>query len=191
MRTADDKATESISAKTVTLLVTPSQAEKLVLASEIGKIKLVMRSPGDKGSSIPAGETLSGMFTSEKADRDREDMNTPVNPKAGLLGLLNQQAAATQPAVAPEPQPAAVPPLETFATQIIRGTEISEVDFKRRIDDPTRWDNGTSTATSGPAASAPDATPPATDPTPPTKPATTSLKNSQMKTSPIANGGNS
>jgi len=175
VQNTDDQATQSITAKTVTLLVTPSQAEKLVLANEIGKIKLVMRSPDDKGNSTPDGATEVGLFSPEKSDRDREDMNPPANPKAGLTALLNaatqsQSAAPQQPAVA-EPRSEPVVPPETFAMQIIRGAEMSEIDFRKRMDDPTRWDNGTSTSISGSSPSTPEASdPPAsTSPAPAAK----------------------
>ena len=39
--------TKSIQARTVSLLVTPAQAEKITLASELGTIRLVMRSPDE------------------------------------------------------------------------------------------------------------------------------------------------
>jgi len=44
---ADKDSHKSITAMTISLLVTPEQAAKLMLASEMGKIKLVMRSPED------------------------------------------------------------------------------------------------------------------------------------------------
>jgi pilus assembly protein CpaB len=163
VQTTDDKAAESIAAKTVTLLVTPSQAEKLVLASEIGKIKLVMRSGDDSGAIGRDGVTMNDLFTPEKADRDHEDMNPPANAKPGLTALLNQQIQQPT-AASPAPQPEQIAPPETFAMQVIRGTEITEADFRRKIDDPTHWENASSTVISGgsQSPSEPDASLPVT-----------------------------
>lgn len=162
VRTPDDKATESIKAITVTLLVTPSQAEKLALANQIGHICLVMRSPTDVGTSSPDGVTINDIFTPEKTDRGSELMDKPpTDPKAKLTGLLNQQP---QPST-PEPAAESLPQVETFDMQVIRGTEITVMDFKRKIDDPTRWDNGTSTIISGGSSpSVPEADPLTTAP---------------------------
>ena len=150
VRTADDKATESINAKTVTLLVTPGQAEKLALANQIGKINLVVRGPfRQRNVRIRTAPRSMTCLITEKTDRDKEEMDHPlVNPKVGLTAMLNQaqQPAPVVQPTAPEPKPEPVVPVEKFAMQVIRGTEISELDFKRKIDDPTRWDNGTSTS---------------------------------------------
>jgi hypothetical protein len=42
---------------------------------------------------------------------------------------------------------------------VIRGTEISEFDFKKKLDDPTRWDNGTSVSISNLSQPAPETEP--------------------------------
>ena len=81
----------------------------------------------------------------------------PVNPKAGLTAMLNQvqQAAVSASRLLSQRRVQQ----ETFAMQVIRGTEISESDFKRKLDDPTRWDNGTSTSISNLRQSASEAEP--------------------------------
>ena len=189
VRTQEDKVNESISAKTVTLLVTPAQAEKLALANQIGKISLIMRSPSDKGSSSQNGTTLRDILITDKSDRDAEEMNhPPANPKAGLTAMLNQ----AQQAAAPVAQPAPVQQ-ETFAMQVIRGTEISELDFKKKLDDPTKWDNGTSTTianTSQPAQEAEPSKPETTKPET-TKPETTKPENTKPDSAKPATDKNS
>jgi len=171
VRTADDKANESINAKTVTLLVTPGQAEKLALANQIGKISLVMRGPSDKGSSSPNGTTLKDILITDKSDRGAEEMDhPPVNPTVGLTAMLNQTQQTTIPVHQPEP----VVQHETWPIQVIRGTEVSEVEFRRKMDDPTHWDNGSSTSIGGPPQSTPEVEQPKPENTKPenTKPAT-------------------
>ncbi len=138
VRTSEDnKGSDSITAKTVTLLVTPSAAEKLALANEIGKIKLVMRGPGDQDTVNPAGTQIESLFGTEKMDRNAEETNRPAQAPS-LTAVLNPQAPKTSPP--PEPLVQA-PADEQFPMQIIKGTEISEAIFKHKFDDPTHWTN--------------------------------------------------
>lgn len=170
VRTPDNQAPEKIDARTVSLLVTPQQAEKLALASTIGTIKLVMRSPSDTSPSDPSGVTMKDLFSTDKTDRSSETMDHPPgNPVSGLTAMLNniskQVAASPNPPAAQQPVSPQIPPNETFLMQIVRGDQISETDFRRRIDDPTRWDNGSSVTASGSSQSPADADPVATEPT--------------------------
>jgi pilus assembly protein CpaB len=136
----DEKASESMAAKTVSLLMTPSQVEKATLAAEIGTIRLVIRSPDDKGEVNPAGTRLSDLFGTEKTDREKENMDKPFDSKpkpSGLTAMLNQVQQAVQnspPPVVEEPQ--------SFTVQIIKGTEITQSDFTRKFNDNSRWENG-------------------------------------------------
>jgi pilus assembly protein CpaB len=136
---SDEKNTESITAKTVTLLMTPSQTEKCALAAEVGKIRLVMRGPNDKDEVNPAGTPLSALFTPEKTDRDVENMDRAPRPKGtGLTAMLNQAMGgnASQPVAVPQAD------VQNFTMQVIKGTEITQSEFKRRFDDNSRWENG-------------------------------------------------
>ncbi len=77
------------------MLVTPAQAAKVTLASEMGKIRLVMRSPEDNAHAEDATakpEELLGR--SAYADRKKETaMKKRLTRKKGLLDLLNQMKA--------------------------------------------------------------------------------------------------
>ena len=100
-----DSKDKSISAKTISLLVTPAQAVKVTLASELGKIRLVMRGPDDNAhvedvSAKP--EELLGR--SAYADRDNETGNEKTtDDKKNLLDLLNQMKAKMAAKQTPEP----------------------------------------------------------------------------------------
>jgi pilus assembly protein CpaB len=165
VKAADEKGgNESITAKTVTLLLTPSQAEKIALASEVGKIRLVMRSPDDSAVVDPAGTRLQDIFTMEKSDRAVETMDhAPANPKlpgSGLTALLNQ----AQQAVSPTPSVISSAPANediSYTIQVIRGTEITEVPFTRKFDDPNHWENGSPSHDSSDTAGASPAPEPA------------------------------
>jgi pilus assembly protein CpaB len=135
----DEKSADAITAKTVTLLVTPSQAEKAALAAEIGKIRLVIRAPDDKSPVNPAGTTLGDLFMSEKTNRDEEEMNKPVSGKSkgtGLAAMLNQAVRDATKGV--QPQGAADD--QSFTMQIIKGTDIVETDF-RKLSEGNRWES--------------------------------------------------
>jgi pilus assembly protein CpaB len=159
----DEKSVDAITAKTVTLLMTPSQAEKAALASEIGKIRLVIRAPDDKSPVNPAGTTLGDLFMSEKTNRDEEEMNKPVSGKksAGILEMLSQ---AYSPSAKHGSTPAAVATDEqSFTMQIIRGTDIIETDF-RKLSDGGRWESEPIAATA--PKNQPAESPPADKPLP-------------------------
>ncbi|MDZ4821513.1 MAG: Flp pilus assembly protein CpaB [Planctomycetota bacterium] len=167
-RQSEDKSTDPIAVKNVTLLVTPEQAEKITLATELGKIKLVLRSP-DETVNTPAGVgmTASSLFGSEDLDTSRDDeraMLAKNAKKEGLLGLLG-----------PKPEPAAPavvlpPPAEQFVMHILEGPEQRKVEFTKIEGENKGW---SSTADAGgaagsgavamPSSSGLPATPPAVD----------------------------
>lgn len=67
----------SIQAKTVSLLVTPEQAQMILVASEAGKIQLVMRSPEEQDQAHVKPLRLRDVLDlSEGADREKEKMVT-------------------------------------------------------------------------------------------------------------------
>ena len=51
---------QTVAAKTISLLVTPTQAELVTMASELGTLRLVMRSASDEDKSETPGSTPSG-----------------------------------------------------------------------------------------------------------------------------------
>jgi pilus assembly protein CpaB len=75
------KEKDKTAAKTISLLVTPSQGAKLTLASEMGKVRLVMRSPEDDSTSLDGTSNPSDLFgESKKAVRDKEKIYTDDTP---------------------------------------------------------------------------------------------------------------
>jgi pilus assembly protein CpaB len=72
---------KKIAAKTINLLVTPAQAEKVTLISELGKVRLVMRSYEDEGQFNSPGTTTQDVLTDfEKSDRQKDDPAPPSQP---------------------------------------------------------------------------------------------------------------
>jgi pilus assembly protein CpaB len=115
--------------KTVTLQVTPDQAEKLALASSEGRLQLVMRNSIDQGDEVTAGATKKTLLTGERA--------IPV-PDPGLNGKENS-APRTAVARRPRPRPSiaaepARPVVQEVAPprpsiEVIKGTKKENVDF--------------------------------------------------------------
>lgn len=112
--------------KTVTLQVTPDQAEKLALASSEGRLQLVMRNSIDQGDEVTAGATKKSLLTGDRA--------LPV-PEPGLTGKESQRTVVVRrprprPTIAAEPVvKQAAPAPERPSIEVIKGTKKENVDF--------------------------------------------------------------
>lgn len=107
-----------ITAKTVTLLVLSQQAELISLATELGKIRLVMRGPNDTGAEESDGVTIADITGTDKSEnRDIEYAESEAaEPDDALAGLFNQASAT---AVA-GPQ---------FTIRLLKGMDVEELVF--------------------------------------------------------------
>jgi pilus assembly protein CpaB len=106
---ASERQEQPTVAKAVTLEVTPEQAQKVLLATNIGKLSLILRQPGEK--------------------------NVPLNRRIteGDLGAGPVKPAAA-PVVAPRaaaPAPPPSPRLGTTTVAVVRGTKREEYSVKR------------------------------------------------------------
>jgi pilus assembly protein CpaB len=138
--------TKSIAARTVSLLVTPAQAEKVMLAQELGQIKLVMRSPEEDAQTVTEGARPSALFgDSEKSVREKEKVggdptigDTKENGNgSGFIDFLQavREKADAVKAVAPEVVK------ETWSMRILAGGDVSEVALEGP-DQSTTADGG-------------------------------------------------
>jgi pilus assembly protein CpaB len=123
--------TEPISAKTISLLVTPRQAEILHAASEIsGSIKLVLRNPEDDTHYTSQGATIGDIFgPDERANRKSEK---PEKENTDLTAWLNGQKGDTDEEKAPVQPPAPALPRPTGPRGkmiVMYGSELMQVDF--------------------------------------------------------------
>ncbi len=114
-----DAKGQAINANTVTLLVSPEQAELLTLAGNEGRIQLVLRNGSDHGIEKTSGRQLGELFgrgsrrsrgNSNAVDGVGEDPNPAPRPRP--------KPVAVEVAVAPVPPPP--PPPEEIVT--FRGT---------------------------------------------------------------------
>ena len=145
---------KSITAKTVSLVVTPKQAQDVMVCSEAGKIQLVMRSPDDdKPEEIPASKLSEILHGKGKgSDREKESLVEKPKPeeKSNLAkkfeDFLNKARATAGPI--PGTDVAAAQPPQTWPMRFILGSEIREVVMGpegRPAKGPTRpglWKSG-------------------------------------------------
>jgi pilus assembly protein CpaB len=120
-----------ITAKTISLLVTPQQAELVTMASEMGRIRLVMRSADDETESDSTGVTPHQLM----GDADEG----PSEPLPPLHALRNPPLVTPAPAAAPA-GPTGPDMKNSWKMLMIEGDTVSEVEFEdgTRMGSPTQ-----------------------------------------------------
>jgi pilus assembly protein CpaB len=103
-------------AKAVTVEVTPEQAQKILLANNIGKLSLILRQPGDVTADA------ARRVTERDLGRDRPRRVSPPPPPP--------------PAITPPPPPPVAAPARpsTVTVSIVRGTKREEYNVRRTGD---------------------------------------------------------
>lgn len=122
-----DESGKSIRGKTISLLLTPEQTERVMLACELGKLRLALRSPNDheEAELSDEGHQVGQIFgDSEMANQDRDSM---------LGSLLDQRAQMQQP-VAVEP---ALPERPSHTVRVINGSAVQEVVMQSQVEEST------------------------------------------------------
>ena len=172
-RPGDSGEGESIPVKNVTLLLTPKQVEILTLASESGKVSLVLRSPDDKlTAGISDGTTRKDLFgppdeSSRGSELDLLAQGKTQEPKSGG-GLLNMLGLGEKPTggIPAAPTLASLTPVdvERFTMELIEGPQARTVEFTRASGSNDKWQvNTASVSTGAPAAAEPTFTLPQAD----------------------------
>ncbi len=121
--------------KTVSLLVTPRQANKINLAVNMGEVTLIPRNPDDESIIDDSEESASGLHDRSTASSREREQAAPDNgeesgPLAGLRKLMEQAmvASAAQAGMAAmQPVQAADPP---FEMTIIFPTTVERIQFE-------------------------------------------------------------
>lgn len=131
-KSADGTESRTV-AKTVSLIVTPAQANRITLAENMGEISLIPRHPDDNtivDDSEQGADELFGRSTANS--REREQVAAKQGSDEGLFGFKSlvekamASAAAAQEAATQQP---AAPPKPAFQMQIVFPNEVSKVDF--------------------------------------------------------------
>ena len=116
--------------KSVTLIVTPQQAEAIDLAATKSRLRLVLRSAGDDSPMETAGVTLAQLT------KGREEVNAAARETmAAMLAAFQARMKPADPPPPPAPvaevvqEAAEPPPAPKWAVQVIRGSAESVVYF--------------------------------------------------------------
>ncbi|MFV2067848.1 MAG: Flp pilus assembly protein CpaB [Pirellulales bacterium] len=126
--TTDDNAPMP---RTVSLVVTPQQADKLTLATRLGEINLIIRNPDDTTDARSEGCTPADLFVASKVNRDEERKGSTGNAFLGFMkGLVSASATPTtaSPVEVTETEVAAVGP---WTILLLEGNEMREVEVKQ------------------------------------------------------------
>ena len=107
---ASERQEQPTVAKAVTIEVTPEQAQRILLASNVGKLSLILRQPGDVNADT------GRRVTERDLGRDRP-RRTAVAPSA--------------PPPAPPPVAAPARPSNTVTVSIVRGTKREDYNVRR------------------------------------------------------------
>lgn len=116
--------------KTVTLQVTPEQAEKLALASSEGRLQLVMRNSIDQGDEVTSGATKKDLLSGERAQPIPEPglgSDKPIAPRTSAPKRMHARPAAAQSTAAKVNTPAAAPNRPSI--EVIEGAKKKNVEF--------------------------------------------------------------
>ena len=128
---------KSIQAKTISLLVTPEQAEKVMLAAELGNLRLVMRSPEDDTPSNAQGVTArelfgrpdSGQLAKDQAPLDQGKSTASADFLEMLKATAQPKQAATVEPKKAEASPAPTAPIR-YRMILLLGTKRGEAVFE-------------------------------------------------------------
>jgi pilus assembly protein CpaB len=116
---------EANSVKAVTLQVTPEQAEKLALASNEGKLQLVMRNQIDQGDEQTTGVNKRSLLTGETATQTPAPGATKAEqPKADSKPVRRVIIQKDSKPAAP-----AAPPAPRTQVEMIEGAKKRNVEF--------------------------------------------------------------
>ena len=146
--------------KTVSLVVTPEQANKITLAEQLGNISLIPRNPTDEKTVAMTQTTAEDLMgdgnsrNSREAEQRRDQQVEPTGDDKGLLGGIMQmmkRAAENRP---------------PFRMEIVEADQVREVEFDPSTGKPMRIQEQPSGVPAIPAGlSTPVSVAPPADPT--------------------------
>jgi pilus assembly protein CpaB len=157
-----DKSDDSITARTVSLLVTPDEAETIALASDLGHVRLILRNPDDEQVAETQGTEENELLQGRSKSNPKEPTAGKSN---GILDWLKQQQPGAQQAAAPAPEPS-----EHFTMDVLKGDEVSHVEFVRSNKEG-RWMSNNPDSNAANAALPAVSVTPSSTPAPTTQPA--------------------
>ena len=118
-------------ARTVTLLVTPHDAQMLDMAQAMGRVRLVMRATGDQNKDVVDNVVFTELLSGE----DRFVGSPNPAPVVPVVAPATQPAVeqAVQPTTRPAPQVVAAPVPPTRVVTLINGAEERHITFEEPL----------------------------------------------------------
>ncbi|MEX2119111.1 MAG: Flp pilus assembly protein CpaB [Pirellulales bacterium] len=116
-----NKDESAMAAKTISLLVTPKQAELVMLATQLGTLQLVMRSNTDESNSDAPGASVEELLQHDDQFASRPAPVVGPRGKNPLIQLLNQPT---------KPEPQGKPRASAWVMEVIEGGTVREVEFE-------------------------------------------------------------
>lgn len=117
--------------KTVTLQVTPEQAEKLVLSSAEGRLRLALRNSTDQGDQPTTGATKRTLLTGESA-LPVPDPTTPKNNPPPVQPSRRRPKAPVMASIADKSSPVPAPtPVPRVMVEVFEAGKKRTVEFPR------------------------------------------------------------
>jgi pilus assembly protein CpaB len=104
---------DPVTVKSVTVLVTPEEAEKLTLATTEGKLHLVLRNSSDEGKEVTYGVDVRRLFSNRRSNRS---YTRPSNPAPKVTEDESKKSSSR-------------------VIEIIRSNERSEIEFIEENED--------------------------------------------------------
>ncbi len=114
----EDTEGRPLKSTAVTLLVTPSEAEKLALSAHEGEINLILRNPADSDSAGTRGTTIAEMLSKSE----------PVQRLAAPVRVIRSRTPVKT--TTAEVKPAPKPEKKTIGVEVIRGSKRTEEKFE-------------------------------------------------------------
>lgn len=113
----EQKENKPVTVNTVTLALTPEDSEKMALASNDGKIQLILRNFADNDNVLTTGSDKARLLSSYRP--------MVVAPAAAQKpgGLKRVSKKASRPAAEPSPK-------KKFVVEILKGNKRSEEKFE-------------------------------------------------------------
>src|SRR5262249_33892992 len=123
---------EPESVKTVTLLVTPEQAEALTLSSTEGRLRLALRSTTDQQNAVTEGANKRTLLVGGKAApvrgvRDKSKPQPPSPPRSAPRNPAKPVLAPDDKVLSASPVPTPAPPRNTV--EIFEGAKKTAINF--------------------------------------------------------------
>ncbi|HYO24004.1 MAG TPA: Flp pilus assembly protein CpaB, partial [Lacipirellulaceae bacterium] len=135
-KSSDGEDARSV-AKTVSLVVTPAQANKITLAENMGEVSLIPRHPDDEGVVDDAEITASDVLDPSSANSRKKEQQAAASDEdqdegalAGIKSLMEQAMAASAATAAAAVAPAPVATTPPWEIEIIYPTEVAHIQFE-------------------------------------------------------------